>query len=293
MRRLAAALLAVTLSGCKTFDAAVEQAAGKAVDKGWITRGQASSIKKSATALRKGAADISDSEEYYIGRAVSAELLSRYKPARDPELNRYVRTLGQAVAMVSDRPATYSGYRFQVLDSDEPNAFAAPGGFILVTRGLIRLARSEDELAAALAHEIAHVSLKHGLQTIKTARLTTAFGILAKEASKGTAAEDLADLTEAFEGAIEDVVKHLVVNGYSREKEYEADSLGAEYLRRAGYDPAALGRLLGRVSGGGGLLKTHPSSSARAERLANATTPEDYRPSKVRDRRFAKALKAG
>lgn len=291
-----AATLAATLAaagGCKTFDAAVERATDRAVEKGWLKQSQAEGIRKTSAAFRKSAADISESEEYYIGRAVAAELLSRHEPSADSALNRYVRTLGQAVAMASDRPQTYGGYRFQVLEADEPNAFAAPGGIVLLTRGLVNLAESEDELACILAHEIAHVSTKHGLKTIRTARLTAAFEILAREASKDTRASDLARLTESFEGAIDDVVTNLVVKGYSRDQEFEADRLGAEFARSAGYDPKGLARVLSRLGGGGGLLKTHPSSSARVQQLGSVATPAGYRSSRVRDERFAKTVRGG
>ena len=291
MKRLALVLVLASLAACKTFDAAMETATGKAVEKGWLKQSQVESLRKTTAAFRKGAADISESEEYYIGRAVAAELLARFEPAGDEALDRYVRSVGQAVAMASDRPSTYGGYHFQVLDSDEPNAFAAPGGLILVTRGLVRLAKTEDELACALAHELAHVSRKHGLGSIKTARLTAAFEVLAREASKESRrAEDLGKLTEHFEGAIDDVVTNLVVKGYSRDKEFEADQLGAEYARRAGYDPKALARLLGRLNGSGGLLKTHPSSASRVQHLTDVSTPASYRKSAARDDRFAKAV---
>lgn len=291
MKRALIVVLAAALCAC---DALVKSASDQAAQRGWITSGQAQGITKSASAIRKGAADISESEEYYIGRGVGAQLLSQYKPLRDPELNRYVRTLGTAIALASDRPTTFVGYRFQVLDSDEPNAFAAPGGFIFVTRGLVKLAGSEDELAGALAHEVAHVNLKHGLKTIKTARLTSAFSILATEAAKSYTGDQVSKLTEAFEGSVDDVVKSLVVNGYSRDKEYEADHMAVEFMRRAGYDPRALPRLLaklGKAPKGIGLMKTHPSPDSRVAKLGEIITPSSYRRAHARDVRFAAAVR--
>lgn len=285
-----ALLAAGSLCGC---DALIKTASDQAAQRGWISQSQAEGFTKSATALRRGAADISESEEYYIGRGVAAQILGEYKPLNDEALNRYVRTLGTAVALASDRPQTFIGYRFQVLDSDEVNAFAAPGGFIFVTRGLVKLASSEDELAAALAHEVAHVNLKHGLKTIKAARLTTAFSILAGTAAQSYTGEQMQRLTQAFEGSVDDIAKTLVVKGYSRDKEYEADRKAEEFLRRAGYDPRALPRLLAKLEHakkGVGLLKTHPSPESRVARLADVVTPADYRPSKARDRRFAAAV---
>lgn len=292
MKRLAPLLLLPVLGACATMDAAIKAAADAAAQKGHLSKAQAESIKKTSTAFRKSAEEISESEEYYIGRAVAAELLSRYEPSSNEPLGRYVRAVGQAVAMASDRPSTFIGYRFQVLDSEEPNAFAAPGGFVFVTTGLLKRVQGEDELAAVLGHEVAHVSLKHGLKTIQTARLSSAFAILATEAGKQYTNEEVAKLAQAFEGAIDDIVTNLVVKGYSRDKEFEADRLGAEFARRAGYDPKALARFLPKLGGGSqglGLLKTHPGPEARLEKLEGLSTPAGYKPSKARDARFAKA----
>ena len=82
------------------------------------------------------------------------------------------------LSKTSDLPETFGGYHFLILDSDEINAFAAPGGFIFVTRGLLRCCKHEDAAAAVLAHEIGHVELRHGLQAIKKSRITTALTTL-------------------------------------------------------------------------------------------------------------------
>lgn len=249
-----------------------------------------SAVKK----LRSGFADISESEEYYIGRAVAAQILGRYKPLDDARLNRYAQTVAEAVAAASDRPATYKGYHVQVLDADEVNAFAAPGGFLFVTKGLLRLVKSEDELACVLAHEVAHVAKKHGLKTIQTARLTSAFATLGSEAAKRYSPQQVAKLTAAFEGSIDDIVNRLVVNGYSRDKEFEADKFAAVYAKSAGYDPEALGDFLKRMeaagASGGGMLKTHPAPGKRAAELGSLSAPEGWSRSDARDARFAKAL---
>lgn len=245
---------------------------------------------KIATAVRKSAEEISESEEYYIGRSVAAQLLGRYKPLNDPGLNAYVQKVAQAVAMSSDRPATFKGYHAQVLDAGEVNAFAAPGGFIFVTKGMLDLVKSEDELACVLAHEVAHVSKKHGLKTIQTSRLTSAFTLLGGEVAKSYTPQQLSQLTDVFQGAVDDVVKNLVVKGYSRDKEYEADRFAEQYARAAGYDPRALKAFLERMaqasSEGGGLFKTHPSPSKRVSELPDMSANAAYRRSAQRDKRF-------
>jgi predicted Zn-dependent protease len=254
-----------------------------------------SKLASGVNQFRKGFADISESEEYYIGRAVSAQILTKYKPLNDPGLNAYVQTVAQTVALASDRPATFKGYHVQVLESAEVNAFAAPGGFIFLTRGLLKLVKTEDELAGVLAHEVAHITKKHGLKTIQTARLTSAFTILGSEAAKSYTPEQLQTLTSAFEGSVEDVVNKLVVSGYSRDKEYEADKAGAEYVKAANYDPGALKTFLERMeraggAAGGGLFKTHPSPAKREAELGALSPAPGYKRSSERGRRFSEAV---
>ncbi len=293
--RLAALLLAAGLAaGCAGMDAAMRTATSYASSKGLISESQAESLNKSETALRRGSQEISESEEYYIGRAVSAQILARYKPLDDARLNAYLQAVLQTVAGASDRPDTYRGYHVQVLDTDEVNAMSAPGGFVFVTKGLLKRVRSEDELACVLAHEVAHVSKKHGLKTIKASRLTQAFAILGTEAAKSYTPDQVARLTASFAGAIDDVVNDLVTKGYSRDKEYEADRFAAEYARAAGYDPDGLKSFLSRLEsepGAGGLFKTHPSPASRLARLGDLSAPPGYRRSSVRDRRFAAAMR--
>jgi predicted Zn-dependent protease len=248
---------------------------------------------KTVKAFRKSAAEITDKEEYYIGRSVAANILSRYPAVSDEKLNKYVQAVLQSVAAASDRPETFSGWHAQVVESDELNAVSAPGGFVFVTTGLLSKLSSEDELAAVLAHEVAHVAAKHGLKTIKASRLTKAFELLGAQAAERYASKDLGQLADLFGGSVDDIVGTLVINGYSRDKEYEADKLGAEFARRANYDPGALARFiqaLGSAAKGGGLLKTHPSPKSRLKELGKQEASDDYKESPARDRRFASAL---
>lgn len=252
-------------------------------------------VAKGVTQIRKGFEEISESEEYYIGRAVAAQVLTRYKALNDPGLNAYAQKVAQAVALASDRPSTFKGYHVQVLDSNEVNAFAAPGGFIFVTRGLLKLVKSEDELAGVLAHEVAHVAKKHGLKTIQTSRLTSAFTLLGSEAAKNYTPQQVTQLTSAFEGVVDDVVNKMVVNGYSRDKEYEADKFGAQYAKNANYDPGALKTFLARMAkaeGGntGGMFKTHPAPEKREAELGSLSPSPAYRRSSERGRRFTTAV---
>lgn len=274
----------------------LKKAAEKAKDTAERNQDKIESVKKTASAFRKSAAEISDSEEHYIGRAVAAEILAKHPPVPDALLQGYVQAVGEAVAMASPRPETYGGYHFLVLDAAEPNALAAPGGFIFITKGLLEGIKTEDELAAVLAHEIAHVAERHGLKTIKKSRLTQAFSILAVEAGKNYGGADLAKLAESFDGAVGDIVNSLVVKGYSREAEYEADREGCRTSAGAGYAPEGMKGVLenlGKMKGRFGWYKTHPSPKARLKELRdNTAAPAPWhKPPDFRQKRFARAMK--
>jgi len=263
---------------------------------GTLTEEQAASINRTAAAVEKTFQDITPEQEYYIGRAVAATILHTYKPYNDEAANRYLNLLGQALAQASDRPETFGGYHFQMLDSDEVNAFAAPGGLIMVSKGMLRCCKSEDAVAAVLAHEIGHVQGRHGLRAIKKGRLTTALTIVATESAKSLGGRELAELTAAFEGAISDVTATLVNNGYSRALEREADRAAVAILQRVGYNPHALIEMLSEMKrhlkpGGLDFSKTHPKPDDRIAELRKligdgTATP----PVPARQQRFERAL---
>jgi len=284
---------AALLCGCAEVS---EAGAGIAQAAGVLSPSEAQAVTRSAQAVEKSWQDLTPEQEYYIGRAVVAQVLQTYPPLDRPLSNEYLNLLGQSLAAFSKRPETFGGYHFLLLDSDEINAFAAPGGLILVTRGMLRCCRNEDELAAVLAHEICHVELKHGLSAIKQGRLTEAFTIIASESAKQMAGEELASLTEAFEGSVSDVVMTLTTSGYSRKQERAADAAAVELLQRAGYPAAAMITMLERMderladSGGVGFAKTHPSAKSRADALRATISDAGFAPDTVRQQRFSAAI---
>jgi len=224
---------------------------------------------------------ISDEEEYYVGRAVAARILSTYPLMRNKALTAYVNAVGQTVAIHSNKPYTFAGYHFAILDSKEKNAFACPGGIIFITKGMLYAVRNEDELAGVLAHEIAHINNRDGIASIKSSRWTEALTIIGTEAVKQYGEAELAELVTVFEGSIDDVFKTLVVNGYSKSQEYRADEEAIVYLSRAGYNVIALKDFLARIyqqehTSGGGILQTHPATIDRIQNIA-----EDLPASKV------------
>jgi beta-barrel assembly-enhancing protease len=286
----------VSLNGCGTTQSGVDIGTVLGAAAGSVLPVPAGSLVKAGSALGKSFQDITPEQEYYLGRAVAASVLSNFPAYSNEEANRYLNVLGQTLAQASDRPDTFGGYHFLLLDSAEINAFAAPGGLILVTRGMVRLCKTEDALAAVLAHEIGHIQGQHGLRSIKTSRLTTAFNILALETAKHYGPSQLGQLTEAFEGSITDITTTLMNNGYSRELESDADKAAATILKRVGYDPKALVTMLSEMQkqmkpGGTGFAKTHPQPSDRISQIgASVGASSAGPPPPARQKRFDVAL---
>ena len=246
---------------------------------GYVSSSQADSLMEAGEGMYKSARPVSAEEEYYIGRGVSAMLLKKYPPVTDQKLIRYVNQVGSVLVMVCDRPETFRGYRFVPVSSKEINAFAAPGGFIFVTTGFMRLLPSEDALAAVLAHEIGHIVAADGLRAISQAHMTRALGALGKvgiEQAVSEAGSTTASLlTSAFSGSVTDVFETLVTNGYSRSQEYAADKYAATLLERAGYSTDALRTVLetlGKQNAEGGMFATHPKASDRLDELGTTKT---------------------
>ncbi len=297
-KALTAAVLAATLvlAGCQ----AVKQGAADIIaSTGKVSQADAESLVKTADAVRTSFAEITEEEEYYIGRATAALILSKYKAYPNAALSGYINTMGTAIAYSSDRPETYGGYHFAVLDTGEVNAMAAPGGFIFVTRGLITRCADEETLAAILAHEIGHVAARHGLQSIKKSRLIDAFKLIGSEASRQFDSEELAKVTGIFEGVLGDVVATLVERGYDRKFEYEADKLALSFVVRTGYSPGGLAQFLAGMEANkpaglaAGWFKTHPSAADRLTRVKTETAALGTAPPAfaARTARFTAAVK--
>lgn len=288
-------------AGCATVDKVVQKTADVAAEGGIIRKEDAASIKKTSAAFRKSAEEFTPAEEHYIGRSVAAEVFARYRASGDEAKMAYLSRVGRAVAQASDRPETFGGYHFQLLESDEINAFAAPGGFIFVTTGTLALCEDEDVLAGVLAHEVAHVVKKHGLNAISKSRLTEAFAVLTGEAAQVLTDHQATELAGTLAGTVGDISRSLMETGYSRGAEEDADELGTIYAARAGYDPRGIERFLlaMRAREGvaeGGFLKTHPRAEDRLETVRETIEDEGLVPAsspELRLARFRAALGRG
>ena len=259
------------LFSCNT----VATMAGIAGAAGVIDQNTADAISLSSRAIGSATEEITPEQEYYIGRAVAANILSSYRVWNgNSTLTAYLNHICTAITINSPRPDVYNGYRVAILDSNEINAFATSGGHIFVTRGLINAAKSEDALAGVIAHEVAHIQLQHSIKAIRTSRITQALLVTGTAAAGAATGMDVNQLTDVFNESVGEIVLTLVNNGYSRDQEFEADNTAMALMASAGYNPSGLLDMLrelnsvqGRTSGG--FNNTHP---APAQRITNAET---------------------
>ena len=221
---------------------------------------------------------MSESAEATAGRNADADVRKEYGVYDLPALQEYVTGVGQRLAQHSHRAQL--SFHFTVVDSPEINAFALPGGYIYITRGMMAFLNSEAELAAVLSHEIGHVTARHSVRQISLAQaaaIGATLGSLLVPALRNQGAQDLIDL-----------LGNAWISGYGRDNELEADRLGAEYLARAGYDPQAMVRVIGVLKNQElfdrevaqqegreprryhGLFDTHPDNDTRLKEAVGA-----------------------
>lgn len=214
--------------------------------------------------MSKATKTMTPREEYYLGRSVVANAFNK-APLYKTSFNRYLNTVGQYIALFSERPQTYIGYRFAVIDSDLPLAYSSPGGHILVSKGMIKSLNNEDELAAVLAHEIGHVEKQHALRTIRKSGLSE-MGINTGLALIGffTKSSDLRRAMDHYDELVGDYAEQVVNGKYSKGQEHESDVSALKMLQKAGYDTSALHSFLSRIhTKAGGWLSNHPSDEDR------------------------------
>ncbi len=210
---------------------------------------------------------VSDNDEIRVGRQVASNLLGVAPLVDNDGLQKYVNSVGRWVASQSERPDL--PWTFGVIESADVNAFAGPGGYILVTRGLYASLSDESELAGVLAHEIAHVIKRHHIEIMRK-------GMLIAEGSKA--------LEKKLADDKDQLVKNLVGNGaemfarrLDQDAEHEADRMGVVLATRAGYDPYGLPAVLQKIGSVSKtddrvalLFKTHPSPESRLQKLHTA-----------------------
>ncbi len=170
-------------------------------------------------------------QEKKIGQQMHVRITQVMGVYEDARLQEYVQALGEKLAKQSHRPEL--DWKFTIVDTDDVNAFATPGGFVYVSRGLLPYLSSEAELAAVLGHEIGHITARHAVQRQSQSAVAGVLGAAAAIFTGQSAVGDLAG-----------IAGQAVISGYGREQELESDRLGAEYLARTGYDPQAMIRVV-------------------------------------------------
>ncbi len=235
----------------------------QAFDLGQELRNAARDLQKPGSSSTLGG--YSEAEEVAIGRQIAGNLLGAAPLVQNRKLQKYVNNVGRWVANQSERPDL--AWHFGVIDSNDINAFAAPGGYIFVTRGLYKKLSSEAELAGVLAHEIGHVIKKHHLKILQQSKmLDLGSKLLGKQVGGNDNIRNLI-------GSGAEVVSRSLDKG----AEFEADRIGVVLAARAGYDAYGLPGVLQEIghtsaddSSVALLFKTHPHPDERLAKLGDA-----------------------
>jgi predicted Zn-dependent protease len=217
--------------------------------------------------LVTAAGGMDEKDEIAVGREVAGRTLGAAPLVADPELQSYVNGVGRWVASQTERPDL--PWHFGVLDSSAINAFAAPGGYVLITRGLYEILDSEAQLAGVLGHEIGHIVRRHHISVMQKSALVSAGSQLAQARDRGVLASNLIGT-----GA------EVLARGLDKSAEFEADQIGIVLAARAGYNPYGLVDVLHKLAARGAedaslslLFKTHPHPNERLQQLGDALAP--------------------
>ena len=221
--------------------------------------------------------DYTSQDKYEIGQEVAANILGTYKIYYNENLYTYLNSICNTIVINTDKVNPYKGYSIGVLDTNVINAFATPGGHILISRGMLKSANSEDELAAIIAHEISHIQLEHSIKAIKKNTRTQNAGIIATTAlaiiaqQQGSSKEDIKDIMES--GALlTSFSTELINTGYSKNSEYKADEMAINLLQKTGYNPNSMITMLENLKNNKsknyslGFGKTHPQPKQRIKK---------------------------
>jgi len=226
---------------------------------------------KKAEEVQKKLEPMSVEEEREVGREVAAKLIAALHLYKDEALTRYVNMVGATVAAQSERQDIQ--YHFAVLDSDDINAFSAPGGYVFITKGAVALCEDESELGGVLAHEVGHIAGKHVLKIVERDK-TLRVGM--EESKTHVPGSDY--LNKMSQG----ILVKIIDQGLAPGDEYDADQRGLKYAHAAGYPATGLSRFLTKLDqatqqGGKSFwTRTHPPVSERNDRLEKAITAEHW-----------------
>lgn len=235
--------------------------------------------------ISKGTREMTPREEYYLGRSVAANIITKYKLIKNNRVNKYLNKVGTILALSSDRPITYRGYRFAIIESDRKIAVSAPGGIILLSTSLLKKIDNEDELAGIIAHEISHIVLKHAQKTIKKSTwVEVSVNASLAVVSFFTKDKNLKKAVEHYDELVGDYAERVVNGHYNKKQEYEADMMAINILKKTGYSKKGLISFLQKQrNSSDGWTSNHPSDGKRIM----AISKDNYsKISEVRTARF-------
>jgi predicted Zn-dependent protease len=242
---------------------------------------------------------IGPADEFFMGRESAARILGAYNVVNpDNKAYQYVQDVGTTMALASHKPYVYRNYNFILLDSDEINAFASPGGLIFVTTGMLKFLKNEDELSTILGHEIAHIELQHGINSVGKEKVIKLFNMIFD-----IFAEKRVDNTfqsKLINSLMDEVIGTLTNNirqGYNIDMEGQADDRGLEIALEAGYNPAVFTNILSRFlstknSYGGANYPKDRGLRANSKLAAMGLSTENVTSKKlsVREKRYKEIL---
>ncbi len=226
-----------------------------------------------------------EEEKAQLGAQVSELVRTRYGVVQDPAVHKYVTLVGRTITDKSTKPGL--PWTFIVLDTDAVNAFAAPHGYVHVTRGALALMKNEAELAGVLAHEIVHVTEEHTIDALKKNTIKSA----AAEEAAGAAGGLMTFLANA-------AYANIIDNAYSRGDENGSDTQGIVLISKAGYAPQGLGAFLTTLAERNksatekrGLFSSHPEMQARQDRLTSTIKKEKLAGAQLVEPRYKATIK--
>ncbi|HEX7282919.1 MAG TPA: M48 family metalloprotease [Vicinamibacterales bacterium] len=285
MKRLAftfcAALAAMSQAEAGSAESSAAAAGGEGAGQiGGISKGLG--IAKKANDVRE--LRITDAEEQQLGQNVSERIRTRYGVVQDANVHRYVSLVGQVLAQASTRPNL--PWTFIVLDTDGVNAFAAPGGYVHITRGALALIKNEAELAGVLGHEIIHITEKHTVNAIQK-----------NQAVQMGAAETLSGSAALMDRVVAAVYENIVERGFGRAEENESDEHGVTLANKVGYAPLGLNSFLITLKDRNkeskekrGLFASHPEMQERLDRITKLVAGKKMTATATLEARYSKHI---
>jgi len=229
--------------------------------------------------------------EITFGREIAARILARHKAYENPALIKYISLVGATLVQSTNRPELE--FHFMVLDTDEINAYAAPGGYIFITKGALKLMKDEAELAGVIAHEVGHVTEKHVVKELKI-KGTDDSSDLARLAGGSSGAA-----RAAFGQAVEQGLELIFKDDYKKDDELQADKTSVTISALSGYDPSGLARYLNRIKPMKEKVpapsdSTHPTFDSRISQINDAVKKDGIQTGALakNNNRFADATKS-